>query len=167
MTLLGFGEPVLYPTAPRPKSGDCAIKKDATASHHCAVYDSFVAFTVGLRKPRTRFPSDSNLLYQKSPNRVKGKKNRQVAILIIPFFPRRGGAERRRGNSWRIAPTHPYPGRVHGHPFPLGRGIYTIYKPYLQSFQRRYFSPMISLPFFQGALRFQTIRTMSPTTIFQ
>ena len=74
MTLLDFGEPVLYPTAPRPKSGELRNKKDATASPNCADYDSFVAFDVGLLQPRTRFPSDSGPLYQKSLNRVKGKK---------------------------------------------------------------------------------------------
>ena len=35
----------------------------------------FAPDTIGLSQPRTRFPSDSNSLYQKLSNRVKGKKS--------------------------------------------------------------------------------------------
>ena len=38
--------------------------------------------SMGLSQPRTRFPSDSRLLYQKSLNRVKGKKSPSGDFLV-------------------------------------------------------------------------------------
>ena len=38
-------------------------------------YDMMCRSPEGLRQPRTRFPSDSDLFYQKLSNRVKGKKS--------------------------------------------------------------------------------------------
>ena len=50
--------------------------------------------SMGLSQPRTRFPSDSGPLYQKSLNRVKGKKNRQPAIFLsVPSLSFRRKAE--------------------------------------------------------------------------